>query len=175
MTDKPQLDTEFIQVLTGEDELGIVIRAHTHIEASLNELLELMVPYPKFIDEMNLPYAQKARLACALGVKKQHLPPLLVMGKLRNTFAHSLNAKLTKERVDELYNCLSKDDRTVVHMSYERTKTQMLRERGPDFRKLDPRDQFILMAVSLKALIVIAVREIRGRGDAQPLVAEAEP
>lgn len=159
----PQLEPEFISSLRGEDELGVVIRAHTHIEASVNELLALFVPFPKYLDDMNLGYAQKVRLACAHGLKKQHLAPLLAMGKIRNAFAHKLNAKLTRDRVSELYGSFSSDDRKVVHLSYEKTKSQMLVEKGPDFRKLEPKDQFILMAVSLKALVVIAVHEIRTR------------
>ena len=160
---KPAIEPEFVSLLMGEDELGVVIRAHTHIEASLNELLHLFLPFPKFFEEMNLGYAQKVRLACAHGLKKQHLAPLLALGKIRNEFAHKLNAKLTKDRVSQLYSALSPDDRKMVHLSYQNTKSQMLVEKGPDFRKLEPKDQFILMAVSLKALVVIAVHEIHSR------------
>jgi len=160
---KPDLDSEFIAALMGEDELGVVIRAHTHIEATLNELLELMVPFPQFLKETRLAYGQTVRLACAHGLKKQHLPPLLAMGKIRNDFAHKLNAKLTKDRVSELYGSLSPDDRKTVHASYQKTMSQMLIEKGPDFRKLEPKDQFILIAVSLKAMVVIAVHEVRKR------------
>ena len=160
---RPDLEPEFIASLMGEDELGVVIRAHTHIEASLNELLEQFVPFPKYLQEMGLGYAQKVRLSCAHGLKRQHLPPLLAMGKIRNHFAHKLSAKLTKDRVSELYSSFSPGDRKIVHASYHNTKSQMLVEKGPDFRKLEPKDQFILMAVSLKALVVIATHEVRRR------------
>jgi len=158
---KPDLDPQFIAALMGEDELGVVIRAHTHIEETLNELIELMLPLPQYPKDMGLGYAKKVRLACAHGLKKQHLVPLLTMGKIRNDFAHKLNAKLTKDRVSGLYGSLSPEDRKIVHASYHNTKSQMLIDKGPDFRKLEPRDQFILIAVSLKAMVVIAVHEIR--------------
>jgi hypothetical protein len=164
-TKRPELDAEFIAALMGEDELGVVIRAHTHIEASLNELLDIFVVTPKFLHDANLSYGQKVRLAGAHGLKKHHVPPLLAMGKIRNQFAHKLNAKLTKERVSELYASFAPEDRKVLHLSYHDTKSKMLIEKGPDFRKLEPKDQFILMAVSLKALVAIAVHHLKQRAN----------
>lgn len=36
-------EAAFVGALFGEDELGVVLRAHIHIEAKLVELLELLV------------------------------------------------------------------------------------------------------------------------------------
>jgi hypothetical protein len=41
------LDTKFQEALFGEDELGVVVRAQIHIEARVNALLEILVPFPK--------------------------------------------------------------------------------------------------------------------------------
>ena len=38
----------FLKDLRGEDELGMVIRAHIHIEHPLNELLNMVMPYPGY-------------------------------------------------------------------------------------------------------------------------------
>ena len=43
-------EAAFVCALFGEDELGVVVRAHIHIEAKLRELLELVVADPKYLE-----------------------------------------------------------------------------------------------------------------------------
>ena len=62
----------FVGALFGEDELGVVVRAHIHIEAKLLELLELMVADPKHLERMDLDFGQRVNLAVALGLKPEH-------------------------------------------------------------------------------------------------------
>lgn len=159
-------ESAFIAALMGEDELGVVVRAHIYIEARLLELLHHFVTDRKHLERMELDYAQRVHLAVALGLKSQHAPPLLALGSLRSAFAHRPDTKLTKDRVDNLYQALSSDDKKLVHAAYTRTNSQMLKTVGPNFRALSPKDQFILIAVTLRSMLSAAVISVSRGHDA---------
>ena len=165
VTSVPESDqSAFIAALMGEDELGVVVRAHIHIEAVLLQLLDRMVADPAPLKKMDLDYAHRVNLALALGLKPQYGPPLLALGSLRNAFAHRPDTKLSKDRVDNLYKSLAADDRQVVQRCYESTNSKMLRE-APGLRSLSPKDQFVLIATTMRAMLIAARRHMDG-GDA---------
>jgi len=147
----------FIAALMGEDELGVVVRAHIYIEARLLELLDHFVIDRKHLGQMDMDYAQRVHLAIALGLKSQHAQPLLALGRLRNAFAHRPDSKLSKNCVDNLYKALSSGDKELVHAAFLRTNSQMLKTIGPSFRALSPKDQFILIAVTLRSMLSAGV------------------
>jgi hypothetical protein len=153
----------FVEALFGEDELGVVIRAHIHIEARLFDLLEALVGNPKYVERMGLDFAQRVNLAVALGLKPEHAPALLALGSLRNAFAHRLDTRLSEDRVKSLYDALSSADKHVVQLAYERTKVQQNTPQLPALKKLDPKTRFILIAVALRAMLMLAIREAAGR------------
>jgi hypothetical protein len=62
-----------------------------------------------------------------------------------------------KDRGDSFYKALSSDDKKLVHAAYTRTNNQMLKTVGPNFRALPPKDQFILIAVTLRSMLTAAV------------------
>src|SRR5262249_20964099 len=138
-------DALFIAALLGEDELGVVVRAHIHVEAALLQLLDRMIVHPAPLEKMGLDYSQRVNLGMALGLKAKHGPPLLALGTLRNAFAHRPGTKLTKDRVDNLYKAFASDDRVTVQKCYEATKVTMGAS-VPGFRSLGPKDQFVIMA-----------------------------
>ncbi|MGH8751568.1 MAG: hypothetical protein ACREUV_07665, partial [Burkholderiales bacterium] len=138
-----------------EDELGMVLRAHIHVEASLNELLDLVIPVPEYLPSLR--YRQRVELACAMGLKSQYRPPLIVLGEIRNAFAHKLDSQLSEERIAKLYQAFAAEDRELFQASYEGTKSRMLVEKGPAFLDLSPRDHFVIMALVLKSALVTAV------------------
>jgi hypothetical protein len=154
----------FIAALMGEDELGVVVRAHIHIEAVLLQLLDRMVVDSAKLKKLDLDYAQRVNLALALGLKLQYGAPLLALGSLRNAFAHRPDAKLSKDRVDNLYKSLAADDRQLVQRCYESTNSKMLRK-APGLRSLPPKDQFVLMATTMRAMLIAASRHVES-GDA---------
>jgi len=86
MTETASDDQQFQHALQGEDELGVVVRAHIHVEAALNALIETVSSNPNYIDKMDLEYSQKVRLAVALGLLPQYESPLLALGT-RGTLA----------------------------------------------------------------------------------------
>jgi hypothetical protein len=155
-------EDEFQTALQGEDELGVVVRAHIYIEASLNELLEELSASIKHIEKMNLEYSQRVSLAVAIGLLPQYESPLRAIGTLRNNFAHKTGTKLTKDRVNNLYASLSSEDKQIVQSSYERTRKKVKTQiKVPTFSKLPPKSQFILIAVSIRSLLIVATREAR--------------
>ena len=152
-------EAAFHAELQGEDVLGVVVRAHIRVELCLNELIEALGADPRHVDKMNLDFAQRVHLALALGLSDSYSSALLAMGALRNKFAHQADARLGKQEINNLYKSLSSDDRNVVVQAYERTKKQLGREEMPVFRKLDPKDQLVFIAIGLRAALDIAIRQ----------------
>jgi len=152
-----------IEDLMREDELGMVIRAHIHVEAQLIRLLEALVPYPESLDKMNLDYSQRVNLSIAMGLKPEQAPPLRALGSIRNRFAHRLDSSLNRSDVDNLYNAFSSDDKIIVQQGFDRTNKQMSQDNKVKFKMLEPRDQFILMAVTLISMLEVAVSEVVAR------------
>jgi hypothetical protein len=90
-------DDTFIPALLGEDALGVVVRAHIHIEARINALLDTMVAHPSLLPHLR--YEQRVRLACALGLDDRWFKQLKLLGDLRNRFGHNINTELTESMV----------------------------------------------------------------------------
>lgn len=154
-------DEEFQLALQGEDELGLVVRAHIYIESSLNALIESLLVSPKHLDKMNLDFSQRVSLSIALGLRPQYESPLLALGTLRNHFAHRTGAKLSKDKVNNLYAALSSEDKALVQQSHERTRKKLKTEaKVQSFSRLQPKEQFILVAVVLRALLSEAIKEV---------------
>lgn len=152
-------EAKFFSDLMREDELGVVIRAHIHIEAQLMRLLEILVSYPEHIEKMNLDYAQRIKLAVAMGLRVEHAAPLNTLGSIRNRFAHKLESRLTKNDAENLYRTFHADDKDIIQQSFERTKQQLAPGESTKFKQLSPKDQFILMVVALRTMLVREITE----------------
>ncbi len=155
-------DEEFTRALQVEDELGLVIRAHIHIEAKLLELLSNLANL-KILEKMNLDYFQYVQLAVALGFKEEHSKALIALGTLRNQFAHKLGSTLTENRVNNLYQSLSPNDKSIVQDCYAKTEKDLKQYSGTKFQSLPPKVRFILMAVTLRSLLSVAIQEVSNR------------
>jgi hypothetical protein len=164
MPDDPgAIEAAFINALFGEDELGVVVRAHIHVEAKLQELLELLVSDAEYLDRARLTYHQRVNLAVALGLKAEHASGLFALGTLRNAFAHRVNAELSDTRVKSLYDALAPGDKQSVNEAYERTKVSANTPDLPPFAKLSAKTRFTLVAVALRALLMVAISQARDR------------
>jgi len=97
MAAQPDIDKSFYAHLAAEDELGVVIRAHVHIEASINDFIDSKIPYPDLLPR--IPYEGRLRLANALGLEKSHFDALKLLGDIRNSFDHNVNAELTDKKL----------------------------------------------------------------------------
>lgn len=159
----PDSPGDFIKSLQAEDELGLVIRAHIHIESWLIEFLSKLSD-AKALEKMNLDYFQRVHLAVALGLKEEYSKGLLALGTLRNTFAHKLGSSLTETRIRNLYEALDSDEKATVQAAYTNTEKVLKQHEGKKFQKLPPRDRFVLIAVALQSLLFLAIREAEQRG-----------
>jgi hypothetical protein len=149
----------FFDALYGQDELGIVVRAHIYIEAKLLELLEVLVTNSRHLQRMNLEFEQRVHLAVALGLSEEHAPALLSLGKLRNDFAHQLDTQLSEQHANNLYEALSPSDKTTLQLIYKRMKSHMRTPSPPLFKRLEPRQRFILISLALRAKLEVAINQ----------------
>jgi hypothetical protein len=158
---KPALasDDQFFQALRAEDPLGAVVRAHIHIEARLNQVLDALVMYPEHLP--NLRFEQRARLAVSLGLDERILAPLNKLGHIRNAFAHRLDVTLTDAMVNELFGAFSEEDQEIIVQAYNVTHTNLNMQGMPPYEKTDARHKFITMAVALDKFLIVAEREAR--------------
>lgn len=154
-------DEEFQAALRGEDELGLVVRPHIHIEANLLELLSHLLVSTKHAEKMRLEYSQRVHMAIALGLHPQYESPLLALGTLRNAFAHKPGTKLAKDRVDALYSSLSSESKQVVQSAHQAARKKRPESKVPAFSRLNPREQFILIVIALRALLQVAIKEAK--------------
>jgi len=155
-------DAAFLKALHGDDELGLVVRTHIHIEAKLLEFLAVLAEAAS-LEKMDLDYSQRIHLAIALGLKEEHARGLHALGTIRNAFAHRLDSTLSEVRVTNLYKTLGPKDKEAVQQAYDRTETQMKQHGTRKFKNLTPRDRFILIAVALEAILVLAIRDAKKR------------
>jgi len=150
---------KFFQALSGEDELGVVIRAHVHIEATLTQLIEKRVPFPEHLPNLN--YERRLQLACALGLKVEHLASLQFLGVLRNRFAHRPNVGLDGAAVNELWSKITPNNQKLVLQALEMTLQERNESLPADFATLNPKSRFVLISVVLKQLLDQAIREAK--------------
>lgn len=139
--------------LTREDDVGLVLRGHLHIEYQLMEIACAVLPFGNRCDWNKFSYRTKIELAYACGLPRDACDVLVKLGTLRNDFAHKLDASISKKRALDLYNCLSAKYRTVLRDSY---KVMM---KKPDFSpaSLKPRDLVTLILLNMHSVTKAAV------------------
>ena len=163
MSPAPSYDVEtkaFFAALRGEDELGMVLRAHTHIESVLSKLIAETVADATALAQVKLDYSDKVNLAVALGLQNEYSKPLLALGTLRNRFAHRLDAALTRQEANNLYESLSSSTGAMVNEHYKTVVSR--RSTAPQrFRDASPREQFIFIAATLRVAVTVAITQAK--------------
>jgi hypothetical protein len=148
-------EAAFFKLMAQDDALGVVIRAGTYIDYQLHMLIKECVPYPATIDRMKLDYDNKINLAIALGLDPRFGSPLKAVGKVRNKFAHRIDAALGDNEANAVFDEMAGEDRAKVHAIYTK-----MRARYPKwakrFQSLDPLDRFRLTAITLRNVLVVA-------------------
>ncbi|MEZ0315833.1 MAG: hypothetical protein ACAH10_02980 [Methylophilaceae bacterium] len=134
-----------IQVLSSEDDLGVVVRVHLHIEQQLNLIIEGLVPHPKSLPRLR--FEQKIKLAIALGLNQDFFEPLKKIGDIRNSFSHDIKAKLTRDLVIEFLAALTQAQLDKLNKAYEKTLAQLCD--GRPFWENHHRQIFTLLSVFL--------------------------
>ena len=152
-----------IAALRGEDDLGVVIRAHLHIESKLESLLRKLIPYYQHLEKARINYSQKVDLALAMGLKPEYSKVLRKLGKIRNDFAHKPGIDLTNRNVTDLYGALGQKDRDIVLEGYKNTNKVIPEFPNTPFNQLHYKERFILIVVTLYCLLETAIREAERR------------
>lgn len=153
-------DRAFQEALGAEDELGLVVRAHIHIESLLNQLIEVVVVDSKALGRMQLDYSQRVHLAQALGMDSDLAKPLQALGKLRNDFAHKLDMKLKVDRVDAFYETFPASIKKILHDSLEVSLRKLLR-RQVSFKQSPPDSKFIMLVMPLRVAMQFEIRRAK--------------
>ena len=143
-----------------EDDLGLVVRGHIHVEHELREFIKVAIPKPDELGRME--YSGRVRLALACGLRSNLKAPLNAVGKLRNDFAHQLGMNLTAERVDNIYNSMDKHDKDATLYSY----SVITPGSGPE--AFNPRARMVMLFLCLWAPIVAETRDRRGDPPEEP-------
>jgi hypothetical protein len=157
---KYKIDNKFHKILQREDDLGLVIRVHISIEQQLNEFLSLLCcDFNALEGQEKLSYFQKVCLAEALGLMAEHSRVLKALGTLRNNFAHKPDVELTVSNVSGLYETFSSDGKKILQGVYDVLRKKAKSEVPKSFKKLPPKDKFILLAVTIQSRLQVAIRQ----------------
>lgn len=148
-----EIESSFKDALFQEDDLGAVIRVHLHIESFVNEIIQVLVPYPDELKPIRLDYFGKVNLLGALGVEPANLKVLLTLGNMRNKFAHNLNYQLDSSNVKGLYESLGSDLKEKLQMSHNNARNKEGFQGVEKFVKLSPKGQFVLISVLVKIML----------------------
>ena len=132
----PKIDEAFCLTLSGEDDLGVVIRAQIHVESSLNDFIIKKISDLKTLRQLR--FNQRIDLACELGLNSELKYPLKMLGDLRNDFAHKLDTTLSNEKVDSFHKAFDEKTKGFFQTAYEATQSEMLKEM-PNFSDLCPK------------------------------------
>lgn len=151
----------FYTALMGEDELGLVIRAHIHVEHELIEFINRKLMEPAMLGNSYVSYAARVSLALALGLPKCLKDPLNALNRLRNDFAHALGTSLTEDKVQKFYGTFNETMKQAVQVSYDSMRTNTPSPAQPSqIKTLIPRDRFVLYVINLWAVVVAEVQSI---------------
>lgn len=159
-------EDKFTDDLNGSDDLGAVIRAHIHIESALNKLIETHFDFPEYLGKLNLEFHQKIIVAQAIGLKPQYATPLNTLGTIRNNFAHRLETKLGENEIESLYKSFEGSDKQTIQNAYRGTNKKLNMNGPKSLTKLEPRQQFTLIIVAIRAMLVTAIQELENEKSA---------
>ncbi|MDO6842154.1 hypothetical protein Q4602_22000 [Paraglaciecola chathamensis] len=148
---------KLLKSFEGEDELGVVIRAHIVIEQYLNTLLESLVADPKYLKAMNLDYSQTVQMALTLGLDPRFAPALSSLGKIRNEFAHSLVPNISKQAVNNLYSALDENTKFILNNGISKVSSEI--GQNIKHKTSSNKQQFVYITAVLAAALHKACKE----------------
>ena len=150
-----------IAALTGTDALGVVIRAHIHVEHELIAFIEARLPEPGALKGIGLDYDGRVKLASALGLPEEFRTALSFLGSLRNKFAHRLDATITEQEANNFAQAMGPGKVTATE-AYRATHAKLDdREKPIPFSRLPPMDRVVLLCQTLWAGIAIVAHHAR--------------
>jgi hypothetical protein len=155
---------ELTKFLMGDDPLGMVLRAHMHIE---EELIKFIAARDHPEKDIPRGYARCVELALNLGLREEFRKQLSALGRLRNRFAHRLDATIEKEDA-ETFDAAHEPGDNVIEYAYQSALTKLDGVVAkPPISDLDPKERVILHIITLWAGVAVAVAQARdATGDA---------
>ena len=152
------VDSQFLLDLQREDDLGLVIRGHLHIEHQLIEIAIASLPFASRVDWNEVSFRTKLDIASACGLPEDRKRLILQLNTLRNEFAHQLSASIRKDEVMGIYNSLSSQFRETIKATHSRMGLGTF----PGPAKMEPRDLLIHLFISARQATKAAANALRG-------------
>ena len=150
-------DTHLFDDLSREDDLGLVVKGHLHLEHQITEFIQVFMATPARCDWARVGFAAKLEIALGLGLPVHLRGPLEAVAKLRNVLAHNLQYSQSRVDAVALYNGLPP-------RLHARAKETYLKIRGAELRpsKLTNRDLLVILLLSVRQAIQAEVSRVRG-------------
>lgn len=143
-----------ISALSDEDELGMIIRAHIHIENQLTKYVESRLSPSEALNVLDLTYDDRVNLALALKLPDDFKAALNFIGSLRNRFAHQLDAILAKQDANNFANALGQ--KKIVLRAFEATKKKLEQE-ASSLKSEQPKERVTIYLLTLWSGIAVTV------------------
>jgi DNA-binding MltR family transcriptional regulator len=106
----------FLDEINQEDFLQIIIRGHLYIESRLIQLIRENLHRPDAIDLSKINFPTKLDLCVALGVlDEEEKKAYLHLNKLRNKFAHNLDALIDEDEIEAFLSDFSEYQISLVN------------------------------------------------------------
>jgi hypothetical protein len=151
--------------LMGEDELGVVVRAHIHIEHELTEFIKARLYPPTALEAIRLDYSGRIRLALTLGLPPELKPALQFVGTLRNKFAHQLDSAIDKEDADSFESVLGRLGKPIVDRAFQQLEEEWIAaQRGVPLTQNDPKTRVTLYFVAVWSAVAVVTMKSKGIG-----------
>ncbi|TXN07011.1 hypothetical protein FV222_03680 [Methylobacterium sp. WL103] len=145
-----------------EDELGIVIRGHIHVEHELIDFIRMMISPPEILSALDLDYKDKCKLASALGLHKALQAPLKFAGSYRNRFAHNLGVDITQQDADNFHSALLLKGREYFEHSYHMVyPCSTKRNDFWEIKQIEPRNRIVSYFLLLWGGLAVATLEAK--------------
>jgi hypothetical protein len=153
------------EALLGEDSLGVVIRAHIHIEHELIEFIKSRLSPPSVLDAISLNYAGRVRLALHLGLEAERKTALNFIGTLRNRFAHQLDSTIEEKDATDFEHALGSESKAALEYAYPGTQAKVAtRSWSGSLQQTAPKDRIALYFIVLWSAIAVAAAKSKGIG-----------
>ncbi|UXR90941.1 hypothetical protein [Agrobacterium tumefaciens] len=153
-------DPEFYSLIAEAPVFEAIIKGAIGVEVEMEEVFSLhFVDFDSLV-EMRLTYDQKVKLMIAIGLERRFASPLMALAKIRNRFAHNLDAQFSASDADNFYATFAKEDRRIMETSLSRIQDGMPPDGHPrEFKEFDGRDKLALCIVTLRSAMKAAQLE----------------
>ncbi len=149
-------DAKYYHLIATADPFEAIIKAAIAIEVEMEELFRIVFIDPDALVEMRMTYDQKVMLMIALGLEPRFITPLRALARLRNRFAHTLDAEFAPHDADNFYSCFAKEDQEIM-------ASTLAKGSAGQFKSFDARDKLSICVVTLRAAVIAAQKEAKQR------------